>query len=534
MKRDKPLSKKTKRDKFPLESGRDDEPARKSAVKGEDNKKSNEQIATKNAPSDDEGHRKSAKKPKHKEKHLQEAPTKLENKEQGRRQNNQKIRKGHVSNVERSNNSNSEENDLTDECEEVNHGNDQIEEERALKSEEGPVKRERTRRHSLRECLHLHKAQAEVVRSIGFISFLKVDLKQIPGKFSKWLKFPVLAFDVYATLGVPLMGREIMEITKSSMGEEYDEVDAVWLKEWKLQKNSPEVTRISEFIPAEKDGGESFKRNLIIYLFILDKLITSVRHYKEKTKQQPLCSIISPKLPLHKPDGEAQIPGDTLVLDVSIIVKKEDHRWHLVLDQPNSIMKKDDSIPSYCLRLGLSQLDSQSLVPQTTSMPDPSTSRVNREISIKKSAENKLKEGDKPSSKKGEVRKQSIKIEKSTLQQTTSSKRQPKNLPLSYCSLYVIKLTKLDSELSQDELAISEYVFGKVDDVDDSKETLKVSSFKKRYQDFKMVMDKEFERCPWIKVKQVNLGMATVAAIMIARPLPNPRQQAIVYAIAVA
>jgi len=85
---DKPLSKKTKRNKFPLELGRDDKPARKSTVKGEDNKKSNEQIAAKNAPSDDEGRRRYAKKPEHKEKHLQKAPTKPENKKQGRSQNN--------------------------------------------------------------------------------------------------------------------------------------------------------------------------------------------------------------------------------------------------------------------------------------------------------------------------------------------------------------------------------------------------------------------------------------------------------------
>ncbi|KAJ8425871.1 hypothetical protein Cgig2_028216 [Carnegiea gigantea] len=48
-------------------------------------------------------------------------------------------------------------------------------------------------------------------------------------------------------------------------------------------------------------------------------------------------------------------------------------------------------------------------------------------------------------------------------------KRQPKNLPLAYSSLYVILLTKQDSELSQDELVISEYVFSKVEDVDDGK-----------------------------------------------------------------
>jgi len=73
-------------------------------------------------------------------------------------------------------------------------------------------------------------------------------VKQIPGKFSKWLvesfdpyavcfrlpdgkKFPVTAFDVQAALGVPLGGTKIIKITKSSIDEEYDEVHAMWLKE---------------------------------------------------------------------------------------------------------------------------------------------------------------------------------------------------------------------------------------------------------------------------------------------------------------
>ena len=41
---------------------------------------------------------------------------------------------------------------------------------------------------------------------------------------------------------------------------------------------------------------------------------------------------------------------------------------------------------------------------------------MNRELSVKKPPEKKPKEGDKPASKKGEVRKRSIKIKKSTLQ----------------------------------------------------------------------------------------------------------------------
>ncbi|KAJ8419743.1 hypothetical protein Cgig2_027325 [Carnegiea gigantea] len=223
----KPLSKKAKRDKFPLEPRKDGDPAQKSAVKVEDNKKSSKQISAKKAPRDDEARQKSAKKCEHKEKHLQKSPTKLENKEKGEKAeqpkknnpkekpvddgqsemmqqlSNTKVRNGHVSDAERSNNSDLEENDLTYECEEVDHDDQYIEakeeaaicqpvkgarkrnkplsrskgdsavlvlvkttssrkelqmvqEELALKSEGVPVKREHTKRHSLRECLQVH------------------------------------------------------------------------------------------------------------------------------------------------------------------------------------------------------------------------------------------------------------------------------------------------------------------------------------------------------------------------------------------
>ena len=82
---------------------------------------------------------------------------------------------------------------------------------------------------------------------MGFVSFLKVDLKQILGKFSKWLverfesysicfklsdrqKFFITTFDVYVTLSMPIRGRQIIEITKSSMDEKYDELHAAWFK----------------------------------------------------------------------------------------------------------------------------------------------------------------------------------------------------------------------------------------------------------------------------------------------------------------
>ncbi|KAJ8421683.1 LOW QUALITY PROTEIN: hypothetical protein Cgig2_008641 [Carnegiea gigantea] len=215
---DKPLSKKAKRDKFPLEPGTNEDPAQKSVVTVEDNKESD--------------------------------------------------------------NSDLEENDLTYECEEVDHENEHIEakeevairqpvkaarksnkpllqsktEDRALKFEGGASeKRTYQKAFIIRMSTHsfsslLNDAQTEVVTSMGFAPFLKIDVKQILGKFSKWLvesfdpyavrfrlldgqKFSITAFDVHVTLGVALGGTKIIEIIKYSMDDEYNEVHATWLKE---------------------------------------------------------------------------------------------------------------------------------------------------------------------------------------------------------------------------------------------------------------------------------------------------------------
>ncbi|KAJ8420956.1 hypothetical protein Cgig2_025810 [Carnegiea gigantea] len=62
-------------------------------------------------------------------------------------------------------------------------------------------------------------------------------------------------------------------------------------------------------------------------------------------------------------------------------------------------------------------------------------------------------------------------------------KRQTKKLPLAYCSPYVIRLTKLDGELSQEELTISEHVFRKVKDVDDNESLFDGCSDKEAIRD---------------------------------------------------
>ncbi|KAJ8420848.1 hypothetical protein Cgig2_023137 [Carnegiea gigantea] len=335
-----------------MELGKGNEPTRKSAAKGEENKQSSEQTVAKNALSEDEGRQKSPKKHEDIEKHIQKALTKREKKEK-------REKKGYVSNVELSNNFDAEENDLAYERKHIDHDDGQIEAEeevaiyetvkpaqkrskhslqskgngvalvlmkptssgkdlqfvlviRALKLEEGASENRTYQKAfitTMTMCLfssvvaQLNEGQAEAVRSMGLLD------RQ---------KFPVTAFNVYVTLGMPFGGREITEITESSTDEEYDEVCAAWLKEWKIEQNASELTQMSEFILAKGDGVSNDSR-------------------------------------APPPNSQDQIPRTALVADASVTTEKEDQREHVVLDQSNNVMKKDDSIALYSLGLGLSQ-----------------------------------------------------------------------------------------------------------------------------------------------------------------------------------
>ena len=102
-------------------------------------------------------------------------------------------------------------------------------------------------------------SQTKAIKSMGYVSFSKVYLKQILEKFLKWLveifdpysicfrlpdaqKFSITTFNVYVTLGVPIRGRKIIEITRFSMDEEYDLVHAPWFKEQKIDQNALKLT----------------------------------------------------------------------------------------------------------------------------------------------------------------------------------------------------------------------------------------------------------------------------------------------------
>ncbi|KAJ8421700.1 hypothetical protein Cgig2_002597 [Carnegiea gigantea] len=111
----------------------------------------------------------------------------------------------------------------------------------------------------------LNEAQTEAVRSMGFGSFLKSASFVLPN----WQRFTVATFDACVTLGVPIGGREIIE-------SKYDEVHAAWVKAWKIEHTAPELTCMPEFILANKDVCESFRRNFIIYLQAEELLLQQV------------------------------------------------------------------------------------------------------------------------------------------------------------------------------------------------------------------------------------------------------------------
>ncbi|KAJ8424499.1 hypothetical protein Cgig2_020044 [Carnegiea gigantea] len=244
---------------------------------------------------------------------------------------------------------------------------------------------------------------------MGFVSFLKVHLKQIPGKLPDAQKFSASTFDVYVTLGVSFHGMQIVEITKSLIDDEYDEVNAVWFKEWMIDQNAWNSLECQ----TEKDEGESFKKNFVIHLVncffsglknrycsksvlkyvknvnrialdfsttIMKKAIANLHsaHMKFKNiqkKQQPEKHDGGPSfshtLALHEPDTKAENSATTSVVDIRVSVEKEDHCENVFMDQAKKETNKDNNIPSFSLGLGLSQPNRQSPVPYSTSVPDP-------------------------------------------------------------------------------------------------------------------------------------------------------------------
>ncbi|KAJ8449208.1 hypothetical protein Cgig2_021672 [Carnegiea gigantea] len=97
--------------------------------------------------------------------------------------------------------------------------------------------------------------------------------------------------------------RQMVETNKPSIDEEYEEVHVVWMKECSIDHNTSKLTRMSglknrycsrSVMKYMKDVNQI--TSLVWCQFILEKLISSVRHYKES--KELLRLYLLPLLPV--------------------------------------------------------------------------------------------------------------------------------------------------------------------------------------------------------------------------------------------
>ncbi|KAJ8425541.1 hypothetical protein Cgig2_007451 [Carnegiea gigantea] len=169
--------------------------------------------------------------------------------------------------------------------------------------------------------------------------------------------------------------------------------------------------------------------------FVLDKLISNVRYYKESKVEKGayfdgLLFFLMPTLALVEPNIEAQILVTMSMETASIGVDKEEHYEDVLLDQVKKELKKDDILHNqnpvpktkYVVYLSTTRKkdddndddddDDDDDDGAPLRFPLRNSSQANHDQSIKKSPKNKSKVRDKLAYKKGEVRNPTIKIKK--------------------------------------------------------------------------------------------------------------------------
>ncbi|KAJ8424963.1 hypothetical protein Cgig2_000550 [Carnegiea gigantea] len=231
--------------------------------------------------------------------------------------------------------------------------------------------------------LQSNEAQIEVIKPMGFASFLKVDLKQILGKFSNFdpyaicfelpdgKKFLVTLFDIH-----------MMPLFNLGLGLS------------QLKSQSPIVMSMS--IADADIGGERDEHH--------EEVVQD--HPKQESKKDDSTPSFSLGLGLSQLDSQSSFAASTSILDQKTISEKDDdHQEEVVKDQAN-------------LGLVLSQPDNQSLAPTSKFAPDTKitgekdddhedgdvaslrsslrdSTQANRDLTIKKVPGNKSKVGKK-------------------------------------------------------------------------------------------------------------------------------------------
>ncbi|KAH9611153.1 hypothetical protein KSS87_006459 [Heliosperma pusillum] len=125
----------------------------------------------------------------------------------------------------------------------------------------------------------LSEKQIQAIQEMGFGSLLLLQIKKVPGSLAYWLvsnydpikgclldgKLPILEEDIYLSLGLPMGPNVVIEASNGDKCPVYLSV----LEKFKSQfgNDSIDVKDILAKLPTQKEGGDDFKRNFIIYIF---------------------------------------------------------------------------------------------------------------------------------------------------------------------------------------------------------------------------------------------------------------------------
>ncbi|KAH9621042.1 hypothetical protein KSS87_009621 [Heliosperma pusillum] len=129
------------------------------------------------------------------------------------------------------------------------------------------------------EDIPLSEKQIQAIQEMGFGFLLLLQIKKVPGSLAYWLvsnydpikgclldgKLPILEEDIYLSLGLPMGQNVVIEASNGDKCPVYLSV----LEKFKSQfgNDSIDVKDILAKLPTQKEGGDDFKRNFIIYIF---------------------------------------------------------------------------------------------------------------------------------------------------------------------------------------------------------------------------------------------------------------------------
>ncbi|KAK9740409.1 hypothetical protein RND81_03G033100 [Saponaria officinalis] len=121
--------------------------------------------------------------------------------------------------------------------------------------------------------------QLEAIKNIGFGGLLQIQTDTIPGQLAYWLassfdpykcslmdeQLPIQDVDIHIALGIPIGPRVVNEAVHNDKSEEFSREVEKWQLQYEKDKKI-ETKDIIAKIKQQRDGGEDFKRNFIVYI----------------------------------------------------------------------------------------------------------------------------------------------------------------------------------------------------------------------------------------------------------------------------